>query len=88
MKSSTSAKSSWFVYILECADGTLYTGVTTNLERRIAEHNTSPKGAKYTSTRRPVLLRHSEKLKDRSAAQKREAALKALRREEKFSLFT
>ena len=46
----------YFVYILECADGTLYTGITTDLERRLDEHNNSSKGAKYTRARRPVVL--------------------------------
>ena len=76
----------WFVYILRCADETLYTGVTTDIERRIEEHNDSPKGAKYTRVRRPVVLAHSEPFPDRSTACAREAAIKRLSREEKLTL--
>ncbi|MDB5264693.1 MAG: endonuclease [Parcubacteria group bacterium] len=76
----------WQVYILECADGTLYTGVTTNLERRVEEHNGSNKGAKYTRVRRPVALRYSEEWATRSQAQKREAEIKNLPREQKLVL--
>ena len=50
----------YFVYILECADHTFYTGITTNLDRRIKEHNTSKVGAKYTKVRRPVKLIYSQ----------------------------
>jgi putative endonuclease len=74
------------VYILECADATLYTGITTDLKRRVAEHNSGKVGAKYTKTRRPVQLRYSEKKKTRSAALIREAALKRLTRQEKLLL--
>ena len=49
----------WFVYILECADGSLYTGITTDLERRVSEHNEGKLGARYTRARRPVKLRYS-----------------------------
>ena len=59
-----------------CADDTLYTGIATELERRIDEHNTSEKGAKYTRARRPVTLVYSEKHKDRSSASKREYEIK------------
>ncbi len=79
-------KGSWFVYILTCSDGTLYTGVTTDLVRRVEEHNHSPKGAKYTHVRRPVLLSYSESYEDRSSACVREAAIKKLSREEKQAL--
>jgi putative endonuclease len=79
-------KSSWYVYILKCKDGTLYTGVTTEVKRRVAEHNTSPKGAKYTKARRPVTLVYTEKAKNRSMAGKREAAIKAFVRTEKQAL--
>jgi putative endonuclease len=73
-------------YILECADGTLYVGVTTEVSRRISEHNTSDKGAKYTKTRRPVVLKHAEIFENRSEAQKREAFLKKLTRAQKLEL--
>ena len=79
---------SWFVYIVECADGTLYTGVTTDVERRVIEHNDSGKGAAYTSMRRPVVLRHVESVETRSDALKREYAIKQLDRTEKQQLFS
>lgn len=79
-------ESTWHIYILRCADGTLYTGVTTDLARRVSEHNESLKGAKYTRVRRPVLLVYSEAFEDRSAACVREAAIKKLSREEKSKL--
>lgn len=74
--------SSWFVYILECADGTLYTGVTTDITRRVREHNgeLAGKGAKYTKARRPVRLAYSEKSQNRSAAQIREFIIRSLPR--------
>ncbi len=78
---------SWFVYILKCADNTLYTGVTTDLERRLHEHNTCPrKGAKYTRVRRPVRLAYSEAQDSRSLACQREAAIKKLTRAQKLQL--
>jgi len=66
----------YFVYMLECADGTLYTGIATDLERRLEEHNHSLKGAKYTRTRRPVKLIYTEEYSDRSTASKREYEIK------------
>jgi putative endonuclease len=75
----------WFVYIVECADGTLYTGITTDLERRVEEHNAGT-GARYTRARRPVVLRYSERQPDRSQASVREAGIKALSRSEKERL--
>jgi putative endonuclease len=76
----------WYVYMLSCADGTLYTGVTTDLERRLGEHNTSSKGARYTRPRRPVSLVYSEQYATRSEATKRESVLKNLSRTEKLLL--
>lgn len=77
----------YFVYILKCADDTLYTGITTELERRIKEHNSSDKGAKYTRVRRPVRLVYSEKYPNRSAASKREYEIKKkMSRAEKLKL--
>jgi len=73
------------VYVLECADGTLYTGWTTDLERRLQAHN-SGRGARYTRGRRPVSLVYHEEQPDRSAAQKREAAIRRLSRIDKFKL--
>lgn len=66
----------YYVYIVECVDTTLYTGIATELERRIDEHNTSGKGAKYTRARRPVKLVYSEEYSDRSTASKREYEIK------------
>jgi putative endonuclease len=76
----------WHVYILQCADDSLYTGITTELKRRLAEHNSPLKAAKYTRARQPVKLVFSEKASDRSAALVREAALKKLSRTEKLKL--
>ena len=76
----------WFVYILECKDKTLYTGITNNLEKRIEQHNHSQEGAKYTRARRPVKCVYTEKQKNRSEATKREMAIKKLRRGEKLEL--
>ena len=76
----------YFVYIVRCSDGTLYTGITTDLERRIDEHNHSPKGAKYTRNRRPVTLAYHESCEDKSSACKREYALKQLSRIQKEDL--
>ena len=74
------------VYIVECADGTLYTGITNALERRIEEHNSSDKGAKYTRSRRPVKLVYQEKHSSRSSASKREYKIKKMSRGEKKHL--
>ena len=72
----------WYVYLLECSDGTLYTGCTPDLDRRISAHNAG-RGAKYTRARRPVLLVYHEALPNRSAALRREAEIKSLTRAEK-----
>lgn len=76
----------WSVYILKCADTSLYTGVTTDTQRRVQEHNQGKLGAKYTRARRPVELLYSEECEDRSEACKREAAIKKLSRQQKLSL--
>jgi putative endonuclease len=76
----------YVTYIVECADQTLYIGITTDIERRITEHNTSNKGAKYTRARRPVKLRYTEEFSSKSDAQKREYSLKQLSRPEKLKL--
>ena len=76
----------YFLYILECADKTLYTGITVDLERRIKEHNTSKLGAKYTAARRPVKLVYSKKYKNRSLASSAESKLKKLTRGDKIAL--
>jgi putative endonuclease len=76
----------WYVYIVQCSDKSLYTGITVDLDRRVLEHNTSNKGAKYTRPRRPVQLVYSETYEDRSSASKRESAIKKLNRVEKLAL--
>ena len=75
----------WSVYILECADGTLYTGITTDLERRLAAH-ASGRGAKYTRGRAPFTVLYAERLDTRSLASRRERAIKALDRAAKLRL--
>lgn len=75
----------YWVYMVRCADGTLYTGITDNVERRIAAHN-SGKGAKYTRGRGPVVLVYREACEGKSCALRRERAIKALRRAEKLAL--
>ena len=77
-----------FVYILECADATLYVGCTNNLEKRVVQHNTSKQGAHYTKIRRPVVLRYSETFSNIADARAREAAIKRLTREKKLQLIT
>lgn len=76
----------YHLYILKCADKTLYTGITVDLERRIKEHNTSKLGAKYTRARRPVKLVYSKRFVNRSRAQKAESTIKKLSRAEKLKL--
>lgn len=76
----------YHLYILKCADKTLYTGITTQLARRVEEHNTSHAGAKYTRGRRPVKLVYSKKFRTRSTALKAEARIKSLSRAEKLKL--
>ena len=75
----------WFVYILRCRDGSLYTGYTDDVERRLSVHR-SGKGAKYTRSRLPVELAYWEELPDKSAALKWEAAIKKLSRQQKLQL--
>ena len=79
-----------FIYILQCADKTLYCGYTTDVQRRLEEHNGTGNvaGAKYTSGRRPVELVHQESFKTRSDAQKREAEIKKLKLSEKRQLIS
>jgi putative endonuclease len=78
----------YYVYIVECSDKTLYTGIARDLECRIKEHNTSEKGAKYTRSRRPVKLVYSEEHPDRSSASRREYAIKKMNRKAKQKLLT
>ena len=76
---------SWHCYLLRCADGTLYCGITNDLEKRLAAHNAGT-ASKYTRTRLPVELAFAEPCADRSAASKREAEIKSLKREDKLAL--
>lgn len=76
----------YYLYILKCADKTLYTGITTDLDRRLMEHNTSKKGAKYTSARQPVEIVYSKRFKNRSNASKEEARIKKLTKAEKLAM--
>lgn len=78
----------YYLYIIKCADDSLYTGITTDLKRRMAEHNNSAKGAKYTSTRRPITLVYSKTCKNRSIASREEGAIKKLSRKEKLNLIS
>ena len=75
----------WYVYMLCCGDGSLYTGSTTDVERRFREHQGGT-GARYTRSRPPVTLAYAEEAPDRSAAQRREAAIKKLPRAQKLKL--
>ncbi|MDH4320379.1 MAG: GIY-YIG nuclease family protein [Desulfobulbaceae bacterium] len=78
----------WRVYIVLCADNTLYTGITNDLPRRLAEHNDGPRGAKYTRSRRPARLVYCEEAADRAAAAKREYQIKHLALADKTALIT
>lgn len=75
----------WFVYVLRCADGSLYTGITTDLERRCRQHNAGT-ASRYTRSRRPTTLVYQEAQASRSLASSREAAIKALTRQQKEAL--
>ena len=78
---------SWHVYIIECKDGLLYTGITNNLQRRIKAHN-SGNGCRFTKYRIPVELVYSEEVTTKSQALRREAYIKSLPRKKKISLFS
>ena len=78
----------WFIYILECADSSLYVGSTIDVTRRVEEHNSSPKGAAYTKARRPVVLKYTESHATRSDALKRECEIKSWKRADKLKLIT
>jgi putative endonuclease len=75
----------WFCYLLRCADGTLYCGMTNDLDKRVQTHNTG-KAAKYTRVRLPVILVYTEECESRSVALKRELQIKALSRQAKLNL--
>lgn len=74
------------VYIVRCADGSLYTGSTTDIVGRLHAHNKLKTGAKYTRSRRPVMLVYSEVVESLASARRREAAIKKMTREEKLAL--
>ena len=76
----------WYVYMVRCADDTLYTGVTTDIERRLREHNESARGARYTRSRRPVTVVWQEQSTSRAAACRREYEVRHLNRLQKLSL--
>ena len=82
---SESSEAGYYCYMVECSDGTYYTGWTTDPERRVKEHNAG-RGALYTKFRRPVELIYLEEVTDRSAAQRRENKIKKLTREKKVNL--
>jgi putative endonuclease len=75
----------WTVYVVRCCDGSLYTGITNDLERRLGAHN-GKRGGKYTRSRAPVKLLYSEKKRTRGTATRREMAIKALTRVRKLAL--
>ena len=75
----------WFVYVLRCSDGSLYTGSTNDVSRRVREH-LSGKASKYTRSRLPVTLAHAERVKDRGTALRREHEVKRLSRRAKLAL--
>ena len=77
---------SWTVYFLRCNDNSLYTGITTDIKRRLHQHNNTKLGAKYTRARRPVKLVYSETTLDKSTASKREYQLRTLTKKEKEKL--
>ncbi len=76
----------FFTYILECADGTLYTGYTNNLDKRVFDHNNAKTGAKYTKIRRPVKLKYYESFDTVGESLKRERQIKKLKRADKLKL--
>jgi putative endonuclease len=79
-------KDIWYVYMVRCSDGTLYTGITNDLEKRIEAHNSDKDGARYTRSRRPVKLIYSEESGAKSAAAKLEYKIKKMTRAKKMKL--
>lgn len=81
--------SNWYVYLVRCSDDTYYTGITTDVERRVEEHNSSNQlGARYTRSRRPIQLIYHENVESRSTAAKREAEIRRLGRKGKEALIS
>lgn len=83
-----SSEKPYTLYILRCSDGTYYTGIAVDVAKRLVEHNTSDKGAKYTRARRPLTLMYTEMCVDKSSALKRELAIKRMKRSAKEALWT
>ena len=81
------ADAKWYIYILECKDKKLYTGITSNLEERIAQHNRGA-GCRFTKFRGPFTLLYAEELKTRESALKREAQIKGFTRQKKLALIS
>jgi putative endonuclease len=77
---------SYYVYVLECLDGSYYVGCTNNIKKRLEQHNKSRCGAQYTKIRRPVILKYFEEFKTLKEARRREAEIKGWRREKKLDL--
>ncbi len=89
MKTDSGRSTAWRVYMLRCADGSLYTGITVDVDRRVAEHNgDGGLGARYTRSRRPVELAYVEVAANRAEAARREAAIKRLDRVHKLALIS
>ncbi len=84
--SPPASQSAWFVYLVRCQDGTLYCGIAKDLNRRLEEHNSADKGAKYTRGRRPVELVYTEKVASRAQATQREGRIKRMTRAQKMTL--
>lgn len=80
------SSSAWFVYLVRCRDATLYCGIAKDLAKRLAEHNSADKGAKYTRGRRPVQLIYAEEVASRAQATQREGRIKRLTRAQKMML--
>ena len=80
------SRAEWYLYVVECADGTLYTGITTNINRRLNEHNYGSRSAKYTRSRRPVKLRYTKEYKNQSQASRAEYKFKKLTRKRKLEI--
>jgi putative endonuclease len=76
----------WYLYIVKCSDDSLYTGITTDIDRRVVEHNASKRGAKYTRSRRPVALMMVKEYCSRALAASAEARVKSLTRKQKLEL--
>ncbi len=83
---AASADNKWWVYVIEASDGRLYTGITTDVDRRFAEHTEGPKGAKFFRGNPPVNVRYRVPVDDRSTASREEARIKKLTRQQKLAL--